>query len=106
MVINSLFIIRGLIVILELATFFYLCLSNNLLKKVMAWAVFQTSIVLLWLSSSYRYHNHLNPLPQAAAFLIVVFSLGILGIMLIFVLGILRRYDSLEVEKTDREDAA
>jgi multisubunit Na+/H+ antiporter MnhC subunit len=105
-VINSLFVVRGFILILNFAAFYQVWNSNHLLKKVLAWLAFQVSIVLLWLSSSYRYHDHLNPLPQVVAFLIGVFSLGILGIMLVFTLGVLRRHDSLEIEKIDYEDVA
>jgi multisubunit Na+/H+ antiporter MnhC subunit len=97
--INSLFIIRALILLLGLAAFYYLWTASYLLKKVMAWLVFQISIVLLWLSSAYVYHGHLNPLPQVVAFLILVSSTGILGIMLVFCLGVSRRHDTLDMEK-------
>jgi len=103
---NSLFVLRGFILILSLTAFYNVWTSNHLLKKVLAWLVFQISIVLLWLSSSYRYHNHLNPLPLVVALLIGVFSAGILGIMLVFTLGILRRHDSLEIEKIEHKGAA
>jgi cytochrome c biogenesis protein CcdA len=75
--------------------------SNHLVKKSVAWLIFQISIVFLWLSSSYLYHGHLNPFPQAVALLIAVFSIGILGIMLIFALGILRRQGSWKIETRD-----
>lgn len=104
--INSLFIVRILILILSLTAFYQVWNSNHLLKKVLAWLAFQFSIVLLWFSSSYLYHNHLNPLPQVIAFLIGVFSIGVLGIMLVFVLGIWRRHHSLETEKMDHEGVA
>jgi multisubunit Na+/H+ antiporter MnhC subunit len=100
---NSLFVIRGFILILSLTAFYHVWTSNHLLKKVLAWLAFQVSIVLLWLSSSYRYHHYLNPLPQAVAFLIILFSLGVFGIMLVFILGVLRRHHSLEIEKMDHE---
>jgi hypothetical protein len=102
-VINSLFIIRILVLILSLTAFYQVWNSHHLLKKVLAWLAFQVSIILLWLSSSYHYHDHLNPLPQVVAFLIGLFSLGILGVMLVFALGALRRQHSLEIEKIDHE---
>jgi multisubunit Na+/H+ antiporter MnhC subunit len=79
--------------------------SNHLVKKSVAWLIFQISIVFLWFSSSYSYHGHLNPVPQAVVLLIVVFSIGILGIMLIFALGVLRRQGSWELENRDSEEA-
>jgi multisubunit Na+/H+ antiporter MnhC subunit len=106
LVINSLFIARAVSLILSLAAFYQVWSSHHLLKKVLAWLTFQISIALLWLSSSYPYHHHLNPLPQVLAFVILLFSLGILGIMLVFVLGVLRRHHSLEIEKMDHEGAA
>ena len=99
MVINSLFIVRGLILLLGLTAFYHLWTASHLLKKVMGWLAFQISIVLLWLSSVYVYHGHLNPLPQVAAFLILISSTGILGIMLVFCLGVSRRHDTLDMEK-------
>ena len=105
MVLNSLLIVRGLILILSLTAFYHVLISTHLMKKIQAWTIFQVSIVLLWLSSSYRYHDHLNSLPQTVVFLISVFSLGLLGIMLVFSLGVLRRHDSLEIEKINHEDA-
>ncbi|HTA75842.1 MAG TPA: NADH-quinone oxidoreductase subunit K [bacterium] len=99
MAINSFFIVRGLILLLGLVAFYHLWTASHLLKKVMAWLIFQISIVLLWISSAYVYHGHLNPLPQVAAFLILVFTTGILGIMLVFCLGISRRHDTLDIEK-------
>ncbi len=99
MAIHSLFIVRGLLILLALTAFYSIWTASHLLKKVMAWLVFQISIALLWLSSAYVYHGHLNPLPQVAAFLILASSTGILGIMLVFCLGVSRRHDSLDIEK-------
>gem|GEM_PF-2139897 len=105
MVVNTLLIVRVLILVIGLTAFYRLWLSNHLVKKSVAWLIFQISIVFLWLSCSYSYHGHLNPIPQAVALLIVVFSVGILGIMLIFALGVLRRQDSWEIENGDSRGA-
>jgi multisubunit Na+/H+ antiporter MnhC subunit len=101
--INALLILRVLTLLMGLTAFYRLWTSNYLVKKIMAWLVFQTSVVLLWLSCSYSYHGHWNPLPQVVAFLIGVFSVGIGGIMLIFALGVLRRHGSWEIENRDSE---
>jgi hypothetical protein len=103
LVVNTLLIFRVLILIIGLTAFYRLGVSNHLVRKSLAWLIFQISIVFLWLSSSYSYHGHLNPFPQVVALLIAIFSIGILGIMLIFALGVLRRHGSWEIEPKDSE---
>jgi multisubunit Na+/H+ antiporter MnhC subunit len=87
---------------LGLTAFYFIWTASHLLKKVMAWLAFQISIALLWLSSAYVYHGHLNPLPQVVAFLVLASSTGVLGIMLIFCLGVSRRHDTLDMEKINQ----
>jgi multisubunit Na+/H+ antiporter MnhC subunit len=106
LILESLLIVRDLILIIGLTAFYCILTSDHFVKKAIAWAVFQTSVILLWLSSSYPYHGHWNSFPQVVAFLIGIFSLGILGIMLIFTLGILRRHGSWEIEEIDSEGSA
>jgi len=101
LILNTLLIVRISILLLGLTVFYRLFASTHLVKKIAAWAVFQASIVLLWLSASSHYHGQENPIPRVVAFLIGVFSMGILGIMLIFALGVLRRRGSWEIENKD-----
>jgi hypothetical protein len=96
---DSLLIFRILILMIGLTAFYRLWISPYWVKKALAWLVFQTAIVGLWLSSIYRYHHLLNPLPLVVAFLVTLFSIGILAIMLIFAEGVLRRQGSSETEK-------
>jgi len=56
---------------------------------------------MLWLSTSSSYRGRGNPIPLVVAFLVVIFSIGVLAIMLIFALGILRRQSSWEIENRD-----
>ena len=100
MTLDSLLVIRILILMIGLTAFYRLWTSNHLVKKALAWLVFQTAIVGLWLSSTYRYHHHWNPLPLVVAFLVTIFSIGILGIMFIFAEGVLRRHGSWEPENS------
>jgi multisubunit Na+/H+ antiporter MnhC subunit len=106
LILEHLLIIRDLILIIGLTAFYCVWTSGHLVKKVAAWAVFQMSIILLWLTSSYPYHGRWNTLPDVVAFLIGVFSLGIGGIMLIFALGVLRRHDSWDIKKSDSKRSA
>ncbi len=103
---NTLLIVRISILLMALIAFYRLFVSTHLVKKIAAWAVFQLSIVLLWLSASSHYHGQENPIPQVVAFLIGVFSISILGIMLIFALGVLRRQGSWEIETKDTKRSA
>lgn len=106
MTINSLFLLRAFLLLLSLGAFYRLWTSTHLLKKIFAWVVFQLCVILLWLSAAARYHDHLNPLPQVIALMIGLFSLGLLGIMLVFALGVSRRHHSLDLEKMNHEGAA
>jgi len=106
LILNTLLIVRILILLMALIAFYRLFASTHLAKKITAWAVFQVSIVLLWLSASSHYHGQENPIPQVVAFLIGIFSIGILGIMLIFALGVLRRQGSLQIENNDTKRPA
>jgi multisubunit Na+/H+ antiporter MnhC subunit len=81
-----------------LTAFYHLWVSTHLVKKIMAWTIFQASIVLLWFSTSSLYHGRGNPIPLVIVFLISIFSIGIFGIMLIFALGVLRRQGSWKIE--------
>ncbi len=101
MTLNSLLIIRCLILVAGLAALYRLWTSTHLIKKSLFWLIFQASVAALWLSGSYPYHGHWNPLPQVAAFLLIIFSIGVLAIMLVFASGVLRNDGVLEIKKTN-----
>lgn len=98
--VDTLLVIRCLILIASLAAFYRLWMVTRLVMKVSAWLIFQACVILLWLSASYRFHGQLNPFPQAVAFVIGVFSIGILFTMLIFAIGALRRQGSSKNENS------
>lgn len=99
MAIDSLFVARALISLLGLFSFYKALTLHHLVKKILAWSVFQWSLILLWLTSDYRYHGQLNPLPQNIALIVFVVSLVVGVVLLLFALGVLRRRDSFEVKE-------
>jgi multisubunit Na+/H+ antiporter MnhC subunit len=91
LVIDSLFIGRVLILVFGLISFYKILTFDHLGKRTAAWFLFQTSIVLLWLTSAYRTQGQLNPLPQTIALMVTVISLAVGLILLVFALGVDRR---------------
>lgn len=98
------FLHRGLLIILGLVGFQGLFSQAHLVKKAMAWMVFQTSLVLLWLSiaehkesfpgpsaSSPGTASTLNPLPHAISFSLFLVSIGVLLALLAFSVGVYRQ---------------
>jgi multisubunit Na+/H+ antiporter MnhC subunit len=98
------FLHRGLLIILGLVGFQGLFSQTHLVKKALAWMVFQTSLVLLWLSiaehkggfpgtsaSGSETNSALNPLPHAIAFSLFLVSIGVLLALLVFSAGVYRQ---------------
>ena len=78
------FLHRGLLIIVGLIGFQGLFREIPPVSKALSWMVFQTSLVLLWLSIAPRPAGSpaasppLNPLAHALAFSVLLVSLGIL----------------------------
>ena len=92
--------------------------KNNLVKKVIGMSIFQTAIIVFYVSISAKEHatipiiahhgaaeaaidvaHYANPLPHVLMLTAIVVSVGTLGVALALCLGIYRRYNSLEEDE-------
>lgn len=114
------------IYILLMMTGLYAMLAkNNLIKKVIGMSIFQTAIILFYVSISAKRHatipiiahghghdtahavveaaHYANPLPHVLMLTAIVVSVGTLGVALAICLGIHRRYNSLEEDEIQEQ---
>ena len=99
--------------------------KNNLIKKVIGMSIFQTAIILFYVSISAKRdatipiiahgHGHdtahavidvahyANPLPHVLMLTAIVVSVGTLGVALAICLAIHRRYNSLEEDEIQEQ---
>ena len=95
--------------------------KNNLVKKVIGMSIFQTAIIVFYVSIGAKreatipiiahVHGHdavpaaidamqyANPLPHVLMLTAIVVSVGTLGVALAICLGIYRRYNTLEEDE-------
>ncbi len=95
--------------------------KNNLMKKVIGMGIFQTAIIVFYVSIGAKKgagipiiahgHGHdlaaaavdpslyVNPLPHVLMLTAIVVGVGTLGVALALCLGIYQRYDSLEEDE-------
>ena len=93
--------------------------KNNLVKKVIGMNIFQTAIILFYVSTSAKTdatlpiiaHGHggadhavhavdyLNPLPHVLMLTAIVVSVATLGVALALLLRVYRRYNTLEEDE-------
>jgi multicomponent Na+:H+ antiporter subunit C len=95
--------------------------KNNLVKKVIGMSIFQTAIIVFYVSIGAKKHasipiiahgpghgaveaaiditHYANPLPHVLMLTAIVVSVGTLGVALAICLGIYRRYHSLEEDE-------
>ena len=99
--------------------------KNNLIKKVIGMSIFQTAIILFYVSISAKRHatipiiahghghdtahavidaaHYANPLPHVLMLTAIVVSVGTLGVALAICLGIHRRYNTLEEDELQEQ---
>ncbi len=97
---NSLLFIQLALLILGLGALYLALSSNHLMKKILGWVLFQSDVLILWLSTLSFYHGQINPLPLVIVFAIFFASLGLLALLLILALGALKRHGSFEIAST------
>ncbi|MGW8161544.1 MAG: cation:proton antiporter subunit C [Desulfobulbales bacterium] len=98
---------------------------NNLVKKIIGMSIFQTAIIVFYVSIGAKRdatipilshgHGHdsasafidimhyANPLPHVLMLTAIVVSVGTLGVALAICLGIYRRYNSLEEDEIEEQ---
>ena len=96
--------------------------KNNLVKKVIGMSIFQTAIIVFYVSIGAKEHatipiiahhgaaeaaidvaHYANPLPHVLMLTAIVVSVGTLGVALALCLGIYRRYNSLEEDEIQEQ---
>ena len=99
--------------------------KNNLVKKVIGMSIFQTAIIVYYVSIGAKEHanipiiahgeghgaveaaidvaHYANPLPHVLMLTAIVVSVGTLGVALAICLGIYRRYNSLEEDEIQEQ---
>ena len=99
--------------------------KNNLIKKVIGMSIFQTAIIVFYVSIGAKKHatipiiahghghgavetaidvaHYANPLPHVLMLTAIVVSVGTLGVALALCLGIYRRYNSLEEDEIQEQ---
>ncbi len=96
--------------------------KNNLIKKVIGMSIFQTAIIVFYVSIGAKKHatipiiahgagshgaveaaidvaHYANPLPHVLMLTAIVVSVGTLGVALAICLAIFRRYNTLEEDE-------
>ena len=99
--------------------------KNNLVKKIIGMSIFQTAIIVFYVSIGAKEHatipiiahgpghgtveaaidvaHYANPLPHVLMLTAIVVSVGTLGVALAICLGIYRRYNSLEEDEIQEQ---
>lgn len=99
--------------------------KNNLVKKIIGMSIFQTAIIVFYVSTGAKEHasipiiahghghgaaeaaidiaHYANPLPHVLMLTAIVVSVGTLGVALAICLGIYRRYNSLEEDEIQEQ---
>ena len=100
--------------------------KNNLIKKVIGMSIFQTAIIVFYVSIGAKEHatipiiahshgghgaleaainaaHYANPLPHVLMLTAIVVSVGTLGVALAICLGIYRRYNSLHEDEIEEQ---
>jgi len=110
-------------IILMMIGFYAMIGKKNLVKKIIGMNIFQTSIILFYVSTAYKKggatlpiiehaHGHgkhvsnaieaasyINPLPHVLMLTAIVVMVATLGVALAIVLKIYRRYNTLEEDE-------
>ncbi len=112
-------------IILLMIGLYAMLAKNNLVKKVIGMSIFQTAIIVFYVSTGAKEHatipiiahgqghdvvetaievaHYANPLPHVLMLTAIVVSVGTLGVALAICLGIYRRYNSLEEDEIQEQ---
>jgi multicomponent Na+:H+ antiporter subunit C len=107
-------------IILMMIGFYAMIGKKNLVKKIIGMNIFQTAIILFYVSTAYKKGNatlpiiehahehgdhaiqasmYLNPLPHVLMLTAIVVMVATLGVALAVVIKIYRRYDTLQEDE-------
>ncbi|MBW2506342.1 MAG: cation:proton antiporter subunit C [Deltaproteobacteria bacterium] len=112
-------------ILLMMVGLYAMLAKNNLIKKVIGMSIFQTAIIVFYVSTGAKReatipiiahgHGHdtahavinaahyANPLPHVLMLTAIVVSVGTLGVALAICLGIYRRYNTLEEDELQEQ---
>ncbi len=101
--------------LLMLIGFFAVVNSHNLVKKLMGIAIFQTSVLLIYISASYvagssipilkeGVENYVNPLPHVLMLTAIVVGVATLAVGLAIVVKIKEEYGTIEDDEIIAKD--
>jgi len=112
-------------ILLMMVGLYAMLAKNNLIKKVIGMSIFQTAIIVFYVSTGAKRdasipiiahgHGHdsahavidimhyANPLPHVLMLTAIVVSVGTLGVALAICLGIHRRYNTLEEDEIQEQ---
>jgi len=112
-------------ILLMMVGLYAMLAKNNLVKKVIGMSIFQTAIIVFYVSTGAKReatipiiahgHGHdaahavidaahyANPLPHVLMLTAIVVSVGTLGVALALCLGIYRRYNTLEEDEIQEQ---
>ena len=103
-------------IVLMMIGLYAMIVKSNLVKKIIGMNIFQTSIILFYVSTAYKsgktipivpYHGHdavqaadyINPLPHVLMLTAIVVSVATLGVALALAMEVYRQYGTLEEEE-------
>ncbi|MCF8067857.1 MAG: cation:proton antiporter subunit C [Desulfobacterales bacterium] len=106
-------------IVLMMIGLYAMIVKNNLVKKIIGMNIFQTAIILFYVSIGTKrgatipiiYHGHgdgshavhatdyINPLPHVLMLTAIVVSVATLGVALAIALKVYRRYNTLEEDE-------
>jgi multicomponent Na+:H+ antiporter subunit C len=112
-------------ILLMMVGLYAMLAKNNLVKKVIGMSIFQTAIIVFYVSIGAKREatipiiahgrgsdaahaaidamHYANPLPHVLMLTAIVVSVGTLGVALAICLGIYRRYSSLEEDEIQEQ---
>jgi multicomponent Na+:H+ antiporter subunit C len=110
-------------ILLMMVGMYAMLAKNNLIKKVIGMSIFQTAIIVFYVSIGAKKHasipiiahghghevvtaaidatGYANPLPHVLMLTAIVVSVGTLGVALAICLGIYHRYESLNEDEIE-----
>lgn len=105
-------------IILMMIGLYALIAKNNLVKKIIGMSIFQTSIILFYVSSAFKTGksipiislghdahamahaaDYINPLPHVLMLTAIVVSVATLGVALALAIKVYRQYGTLEEDE-------
>lgn len=105
-------------IVLMMVGLYALIVKNNLVKKIIGMSIFQTSIILFYVSTAYKTGksipiislghdahaaahaaDYINPLPHVLMLTAIVVSVATLGVALALAMKVYRQYGTLEEDE-------